>query len=252
MTLDLNADMGESFGLYRYGEDEAIVRSITSANLACGFHAGDPTVMRRSILLAKAHNVAVGAHFGFRDLVGFGRRELSVRPSDLRNEIVYQLGALNALAQTEDVRLHHVKPHGALYMMGLEDAGVAAAIVEAVASFDDSLPIYSIHDSETAQSAERQGLRVIPEFFADRPYHSNGQVKMFGTSLDDLGGTPDSVGERIAKLIRTGNLPSIDGKEIQPVFKTICVHSDTPNSAEIASAIRKALENEGVELKATA
>lgn len=241
-SVDLNADMGESFGLYRYGEDPEIVKSITTANLACGFHAGDPTVMRDSIRLAKSHGLAIGAHPGFRDLAGFGRRYLTMKPTDLKNDVAYQLGALGALAKAEGVTLHHVKPHGALYMMALEDEALAQAIVEAVLEFDDSLMIYTIHDSATARAAAESGLRVVPEFFADRPYFASGEVKMFDWSLGEVGDIPS----RIARLLTDGVVASIDGADVRPVFETICVHSDTPGSAMIAAAIRAEMKRLGV------
>ena len=241
-TIDLNADMGESFGLYQYGEDPNIVSSISSANLACGFHAGDPTVMRESIQLAKRHHVAIGAHFGFRDLVGFGRRFLKVDPTDLKNEVAYQLGALAALAKAENTTVHHVKPHGALYMMGLEDEQVSLAMVEAVLEFDEALMIYTIHDLATDRVAQGKGLRVVPEFFADRPYFADGRVKMFDWSLDEVGTTPDAMGQRVQRLCAEGVVQTTDGKEIAPVCETICVHSDTPGSAQIARAIRDRLQ----------
>jgi len=247
-TLDINADMGEGFGLYRYGEDESIVTSICSCNLACGFHAGDPTVMRNAIVLARDNNVAVGAHFGFRDLAGFGRRHMVVKPGDLKNDVAYQLGALGALARAENVTLHHAKAHGAMYMMALEDDDLAGAIVEAILEFDDSLMIYTIHDSATDQVARKKGLRTVAEFFADRPYFSDGSVKMFGWSLEEVGGTPEAIGQRIGRLATEGTVSALDGREIRPTFETVCVHSDTPGSSKIAHAIRSALRDAGVEI----
>ena len=247
-TIDINSDMGESFGVYAYGQDEAIIRSISSANLACGFHAGDPTVMRQSIVLARDVKIAIGAHFGFRDLSGFGRRRLHVKPDDLKNEVSYQLGALAALARAENARLHHVKAHGALYMMALEDDALAGAIVEAVLEFDDSLMIYTIHGSATDQVARKKGLRTVAEFFADRPYFSDGTVKMFGWSLEEVGGTPEAIGQRIGRLATEGTVSTLDGGEIRPTFETVCVHSDTPGSSKIADAIRRALRDAGVKI----
>lgn len=249
-SIDVNSDMGESFGVYRYGEDEAIVRSISSGNLACGFHASDPTVMAKTIALAHDHGVAVGAHFGYRDLVGFGRRNLSVRPSDLKNDVACQLGALGALAKAQGVTLHHAKAHGALYMMALEDNDLSLAIVEAVSEFDDSLMVYTVAGSATDRMARRKGLRVVPELFADRPYFADGQVKMFGWSLEEVGGSPEAIGERVRRLVTDGVLPSVDGQDITPTFETICIHSDTPGSPHIAEEVRKALTAGGVQVKA--
>jgi len=249
-AIDINSDMGESFGVYTYGQDEAIIRSISSANLACGFHAGDPTVMRRSVALARDAQVAIGAHFGFRDLAGFGRRNLHVKPADLKNEVSYQLGALAALAKAENARLHHAKAHGALYMMALEDDELSRAIVEAVLEFDDSLMIYTIGDSATDRAARAKGLRVIREFFADRPYFSDGQVKMLDWSLEEIGSTAKAIGHRVQRLVAEGMVLSTDGTELTPAFETICIHSDTPGSAQIACEVHNALQAAQVRIEA--
>ena len=249
-AIDINSDMGESFGVYTYGRDEAIIRSVSSANLACGFHAGDPTVMRRSVVLARDAQVAIGAHFGFRDLSGFGRRRLHVKPGDLKNDVSYQLGALAALVKAENARLHHVKAHGALYMMALEDDELSRAIVEAVLEFDDSLMIYTIGASATEQMARGKGLRVIREFFADRPYLGDGQVKMFDWSLEEIGATAEAIGQRIRRLVTEGVVLSTDDTELTPAFETICIHSDTPGSAKIACEVRHALQTAPVRIEA--
>lgn len=249
-TIDMNADMGESFGVYKYGEDESIVTSVSSGNLACGFHAGDPTVMRNSVRLARDHGVAVGAHFGFPDLAGFGRRHLHVTPGDLKNAVAYQLGALGALAKAEGVALHHAKAHGALYMMALDDDQLSLAIAEAILEFDDSLMLYTIGNSATDHVARRKGLRTVLEFFADRPYFADGQVKMFDWSLAEIGGTAEAIGRRIQKLVTEGVVLSTDGDELTPSCETICIHSDTPGAATIAREVRKALLAVQVEIVA--
>lgn len=248
-SIDLNSDMGESFGLYRYGADDEIIKSISSANIGCGFHAGDPTVMKKTVALAKEHGVAIGAHFGFPDLLGFGRRNLSVRPSDLKNYVTYQMGALQAFVKALRVKLHHVKPHGALYMMALEDEELSRAIVEAVLEQDESLMIYTIKDSATYEAAKKQGLRAACEFFADRGYRSDGTVKMFNWTLDEAGGSSEAIGRKIARLLTEGKVAAFDGGEIEVEPETICVHSDTPGSAEIARAIRGELNKAGIEVK---
>src|SRR5258708_6711388 len=173
-SIDLNCDMGESFGLYRYGADEEVLPHISSANVACGFHAGDPTVMRRTVALARRHGVAVGAHVGFPDLLGFGRRPLAVKPAQLKDYMTYQIGALQAFVRAEGVRLHHVKPHGALYMMALEDEALSRAIVEAALEAEEGLPIYTVKGSATDAVARRCGRRSVAEFFADRGYYAHG------------------------------------------------------------------------------
>ena len=249
-TIDLNSDMGESFGLYRHGADDEIISFISSANIACGFHAGDPSVMRNSVALARRHGVSVGAHVGFPDLLGFGRRSLQVRPTELKNYVTYQLGALQAVAKAEGLRVHHVKPHGAMYMMALEDEEMSLAILEAVIEQDETLIIYTIEDSATFRVARKLGLRAVPEFFADRGYRSDGSVKMFDWNIAEAGETPEAIGARIARLILTGKVATIDGGEIAIRPQTVCVHSDTPRSPEIVRAIRTDLKNAGIEVKA--
>ncbi len=182
--IDINCDMGESFGPYTHGHDPDMMPLISSANVACGFHAGDPHVMRTTVAGAKAHKVKVGAHVGFPDRMGFGRRNMQVTPQELKDYTTYQMGSLAAFVKANGLELHHVKPHGSLYMMALEDQAMAKALVEAVAKFDDTLMIYTIRDSATWQAVQAKGLRAVAEFFADRPYHKNGQVKMFNWTLE--------------------------------------------------------------------
>ncbi len=248
-TIDLNVDMGESFGLYVYGSDRDIIRSVSSANLACGFHAGDPNVMRNSVELARACEVAIGAHFGFRDLAGFGRRCLHMKPEHLKNDITYQLGALGAFLRAAGLDMHHVKPHGALYMMALEDEEIAAAIVEASLEFDSSLMIYTIMGSETEAEATNRGMRVVLEFFADRPYYPDGRVKMFDWSLEEVAPDHAGIAQRVVRLVNEGVIQSMDGTDVDMKVETVCVHSDTPGSPEIAAAIRSALEADGVDIR---
>jgi UPF0271 protein len=248
--IDINADMGESFGLFRYGADEEIIGFLTSANVACGFHAGDATVMRRTVALARRHGVAVGAHVGFPDLLGFGRRRLEVRPADLKDYVTYQIGALQAFLRTEGRPLHHVKPHGALYMMALEDKALARAVAEAVLGQGGEPMIYTMAGSAMADAARQCGLPMVAEFFADRGYRSDGTVKMFDWSLQEAGGTPEKIGERVVRLIREGVVASMDGKDVALSAQTVCVHSDTPGSPQIAGAIRRALAAAGIDVGA--
>jgi UPF0271 protein len=239
--IDLNSDMGESFGLYRHGADDEVIRHISSANIACGFHAGDPTVLRRTVALARRHGVAVGAHVGFPDLLGFGRRRLHVKPADLKDYVTYQIGALQAFLHAAAVPLHHVKPHGALYTMALEDEALARAVVEASLEADAGLKIYTIRDSATDVVARRCGMRSVAEFFADRGYHADGTVKMFDWTLAEAGGTPAAIGERVVRLLRQGTVAALEGGEVRLAAETVCVHSDTPGAPQIAEAIRQAL-----------
>jgi len=247
--FDLNSDMGESFGWYKHGVDEDIIRSITSANLGCGFHGGDPSVMRRSVQLAKEHGVAVGAHPGFPDLMGFGRRNLNAKPAEVKDYVTYQVGALQAFCKAAGVPLQHVKPHGALYMMALEDEALAEAIVEAILELDDRLLLYTTGDTAAEDAARRKGLRVVREFFGDRPLHSGGWV-MFGYDLKDAGGgTPEGIAQRAVQVVTQGKTVTTDGKTIDFEVDSICIHSDTPGSAQFMSAVRRELEAAGVEVR---
>jgi UPF0271 protein len=248
-SIDVNCDMGESFGPYRYGADEEIIGLISSANLACGFHAGDPTVMRRAVALAKQHGVAVGAHCGFPDLLGFGRRRLDVKPAHVKDYVSYQIGALQAFLRAAAVPLHHVKPHGALYMMALEDEALSRAIIEAALEADESLKIYTIRGSATDVVARRCGMQSVAEFFADRGYHADGTVKMFDWTLAEAGGTPERIGQRVVGLLQQGTVAAMDGTEIPMAAQTVCVHSDTPGSPQIAQAIRQALAQAGIAVR---
>ena len=241
LQIDINCDMGESFGPYTYGHDADMLPLISSANVACGFHAGDPTVMRTTVVGARANKVKVGAHVGFPDRMGFGRRNMQIAPRELKDHTTYQMGALAAFVGTQGVELQHVKPHGSLYMMALEDQAMAKALVEAVAEFDDTLMIYTIRDSATWQAAQAKGLRPVAEFFADRPYHKNGQVKMFNWTIKEAGEDPNALGERVVRLITQGEIPSFEGGTIAMTAETVCVHSDTPGAPEILKAVRDAL-----------
>ena len=246
LQIDINCDMGESFGLYTYGHDTNMLPLISSANVACGFHAGDPTVMRNTVAGAKANKVRVGAHVGFPDRMGFGRRNMQIPPLELKDHTTYQMGALAAFVRTHGLELQHVKPHGSLYMMALEDEAMAKALIDAVAEFDDTLMIYTIRDSATWQAAQIKGLRPVAEFFADRPYHKNGQVKMFNWTIEEAGGDPGTLGERVASLITQGKISSFEGGTITMTAETVCVHSDTPGAPEILKAVRDALNENDI------
>ena len=239
--IDINCDMGESFGLYAYGHDAEMLPMISSANIACGFHAGDPTIMRTTIAGAKANRVKVGAHIGFPDIMGFGRRNMQINPSELKDHATYQIGALAAFVKGDRMELNHVKPHGALYMLSLEDQSIANALVDAVAQFDDRLMIYTIKDSAIWQAAQVKGIRAVNEFFLDRPYHKDGRVKMFNWSIEEAGGDPESLAQRVVSLITKKTIISFEGGTLNVDAETICIHSDTPNAPEILKAVRNAL-----------
>jgi UPF0271 protein len=247
-SVDLNADMGESFGLYRYGADEELLPWLSSANVACGFHGGDPSVMRRTVALAHRHGVAVGAHVGFPDLLGFGRRRLQATAAQVKDYATYQIGALQAFLHAEGLPLHHVKPHGALYMMALEDAGLARALAEASAAAGEGLQFYTIRGSAMDDAATRLGLQVVWEFFADRGYHPDGSVKMFDWSIDEAGGAAEIIGQRVVGVLERDTVAAIGGGEARVTAQTVCVHSDTPGAPAIARAIREALAAAGIEV----
>lgn len=249
MRVDLNADVGESCGAWSLGQDPALMRSITSASVACGFHAGDPGVMRATVALALEHGVAVGAHPGFPDLAGFGRRELQVSPRDVEDFVVYQVGALAGIAAAQGVRLQHVKPHGALFNMAVRDAALADAIARAVAMIDTSMILFGLPGSELVAAGTRAGLRTACEVFADRAYRSDGTLvprQEEGAVIHDAA----AVEQRVIGMVRDQAVQALDGTRVPLTVDTICVHGDTPGAAELAARIRASLEKAGVEVKA--
>jgi UPF0271 protein len=249
MRIDLNSDVGESFGAYTIGHDTGLMKSITSANVAAGFHAGDPTVLRDTIRLAKRSGVAVGAHPGFPDLVGFGRRELNVTPREAEDSVLYQLAAVAGVASAEGVRLQHVKPHGALFNMAVKDAELAGAIARAVAAFDASLILFGLPGSQILQAGRAAGLRVAAEIFADRAYEPNGQLvsrRRPGAVIHDAG----LVVARAVRMVKDGSVVSVDGTVVPLESDTICLHGDTPGSDDLAAKVRAGLEAAGITVKA--
>lgn len=245
MQIDLNCDMGESFGAWRMGEDERMMAHITSANIACGFHAGDPMVMQKTVRLAIESGVAVGAHPGFSDLMGFGRRNIQTAPGEIKALMIYQIGALCAFVKAEGARLQHVKPHGALYNLAADNEAVALEVAQAVFSVDSELILVTQPGCVLAGIAERQGLRVAREVFPDRAYLENGRLaprSMPGAVIHD----PDAVKTRIVRLIREGEMVAITGKPIALPADTLCIHGDTPGAPDLAALIRKELEEAGI------
>jgi UPF0271 protein len=248
MHIDINSDVGESFGAYSIGHDAGLMRSITSANVAAGFHAGDPSVLRQTIRIAKKHGVAVGAHPGFPDLVGFGRRELTVSPAEAEDFVLYQVAAVAGVAAAEGVSLQHVKPHGALFNMAVHDAQLAAAIARAVAAFDKRLVLFGLPGSEILKAGRAAGLRVAAEVFADRAYEPDGTLasrKKPGTVIHD----PEAVVARAVRMVTQKNVVAIDGSVVALEADTMCVHGDTPGSDDLAARIRAGLEKAGVEVR---
>jgi UPF0271 protein len=244
MDIDINCDMGEGFGVYRMGEDERIFPYISSANIACGFHAGDPMVMARTVELAKSHGVAVGAHPGYPDRVGFGRRNLDTDPGQIKHDLIYQMGALWAFTRAQHVPLRHVKPHGALYNRAAREEPAAREVIEAVLAFDPNLILFVLAGSLLEKLAVGAGLRVAREIFPDRAYLSSGQLAprdMEGAVIHD----PEQAGRRLLRLLSTGRMECIDGGEIVLNVDTLCIHGDTPGAWQMARSIRQALEENG-------
>jgi len=241
VSVDLNCDLGESFGRYGLGEDAAMMALITSANLACGFHAGDPDVMARTVELVKQHGVALGAHPGYADLQGFGRRQISLTPGEIRNMIIYQLGALDAFARVADVPLVHVKPHGALYNLAAVNWEAADAIAQAVFDFDRTLILVGLAGSLLIKAGETIGLSVVNEGFPDRAYLPDGQLMprdQQGAVIHD----PLAVAENALILVKNGI--RVGGEKIS--IDTLCLHGDNELAVENARAVRKILSAEGV------
>jgi len=245
--MDLNADLGEGFGRWRAGEDEELLAVVTSANVACGFHAGDPVIMRRVCELAVGHGVAIGAQVGYRDLAGFGRRRIEVEPDELAAEVLYQLGALEGFARAAGDRVRYLKPHGALYNTTVTDPVQAGAIVAALLAWHTPLPVLTLPGSELHRQATAAGLACHVETFADRAYLADGSLQSRrepGAVLEDV----EVIVKRTVRLARDGALVAVDGSELPVAPDSLCVHGDTPGAVRIARAVRAALERAGVEV----
>lgn len=245
MRIDINSDVGESFGAYTIGHDAGLMKSITSANVAAGFHAGDPSVLRETIRLAKANGVAVGAHPGFPDLAGFGRRELNVTAREAEDFVLYQIAAVAGVAAAEGVSLQHVKPHGALFNMAVRNAELAAAIARAIVAFDRSLILFGLPGSEILAAGRAAGLRVAAEVFADRAYEPDGSLasrRKAGSVIHDA----DAVVARAVRMAKERTVVAVDGSVVPLEADTICVHGDTPGSDVLAARIRAGFEQAGV------
>lgn len=247
MRIDLNCDLGESFGAYTLGNDTALMPLITSANIACGFHAGDPQVMGRTVRLALAYRVALGAHPSFPDLVGFGRRALDATPEEIENDVLYQIGALEAFARAEGARLAHVKPHGALYNLAAMHLPIAEAIARAVARFDPTLILVGQPNSMLERAAREHSLSFAREGFADRAYNRDGTLRSRRA--------PDAVihdavraAEQALQMVRTQTVTTPDGETIPMPVDTLCIHGDSPKAVEILRAVREVLQSHGVHI----
>ena len=250
--MDLNSDLGESFGRWVLGDDEAVLGLVTSANVACGFHAGDPSTLRRTCSLAAQRGVVVGAQVGYRDLAGFGRRFLDVAPTELTDDVLYQLGALDGCARPSGAGVRYLKPHGALYNAVVHHEAQARAVVQAVLEYDPTLPVLGLPGSVLLRVAERAGLRTVGELFADRGYTPEATLvprSEPGALLDD----PVVVAQRVVRAVTEGVLTAVDGTDVAVrEVGSVCVHGDSPGAVAMARAVRDGLAVAGVELAAFA
>ena len=246
--VDLNSDLGESYGDYKLGMDEEVLKYITSANVACGWHAGDAMVMDKTLALAKKFDTAIGVHPGFPDLMGFGRREMKISYDETKNYIKYQLGALWAFARAHGLSLQHLKPHGAFYNMAAKDAGMAKAIAQAVYEVDKDIILVGLANSQLIKMGEEVGLRVANEVFADRAYNSDGSLvsrNIEGSVIHDK----DLAIKRVLRMVKEGLVTSATGEDIRIKADTICIHGDNPKALVFVQEIKKALEDEGIGLE---
>lgn len=247
-ALDINCDMGESFGRYKLGRDEEVIKLVSSANIGCGFHGGDPHVMRKTVALAKQNGVGVGAHPGLPDLLGFGRRKMDVTPQELEDFFVYQIGALRAFCDAAAVKLQHVKAHGVLSGMAEKDEKMAEAICGAISKVDKDLKWLTFAGTATRPVAESVGLQVVEECYADRAYNADSSLvarKEPGAVIHD----PAEIKRRITQLVAEGTLTTYDGKSLKMNFQSIAVHGDTPGALEVVRQIRSVLQENQVAIK---
>ena len=244
-AIDLNSDLGESFGRYTLGLDEEVIPLISSANVACGYHASDPVVMRKTVRIAKAAGAQVGAHPGYPDLMGFGRRNMAVSPEEAYGYTMYQLGALEGFLRAEGMKMQHVKPHGAFYNMAAKDKALAAAIAEAVADVDAGIILLGLAGSAMTEAGKEAGLRVAGEVFADRAYQADGSLvprSMPGAVIHD---TEEAL-SRTVRMVKEGIVTAVTGETVPLTADSICVHGDNPSALAFVKAIRERLETEGV------
>jgi UPF0271 protein len=253
-SIDLNSDVGESFGIYSLGLDEEVIPLISSANIACGYHAGDPAVMRHTVALAKKSGVGLGAHPGLPDLVGFGRRNMDVSLEEIKDFVTCQIGALQAVAALQGARLQHVKPHGALYNMAGKNPAIWDAVAEVMAGLDERLILFVLAGSnrqELESIGKRRGIRIAFEFFADRAYNTDGSLvsrKLPGAVIHEN----DVVAAKVLKFVKEGKVKTIEGSDIELKAETICVHGDNPKALALVKKIRETLGGAGVAVKPVA
>ncbi len=248
MIVDLNADLGESFGVWRLGDDEAMLDIVTSANVACGFHAGDPALLLRTCLAARQRGVRIGAQVSYRDLAGFGRRFIDATAEDLKADVIYQIGALQAISHATGATVSYVKPHGALYNAIVTNHDQARAVAEAVHAVDPGLPVLGLSGSVFFAEAAELGLRTVPEAFADRAYRSDGQLvsrRERNAVLHDVA----EIADRVSSMVTAGRVAAADGSTIPVTVESVCVHGDSPGAVQIAQTVRERLVADGVELR---
>ena len=248
-SIDLNSDLGESFGTWKLGDDDAMLAVVTSANVACGFHAGDPRTILDTCRAAADGAVRIGAQVGYRDLAGFGRRFIDIEPADLTADVLYQMGALDGLAQAAGSAIAYVKPHGALYNAIVSHREQAQAVVDAVRTYDPTLPVLGLPGSVFLDVARGAGLRTVSEAFADRAYTPSGELvsrRIDGAVLSD----PSTVAERVLRLVRDGVVEAIDGSTVSIDAESVCVHGDSPGALEMARAVRKILSDNDIDISA--
>lgn len=249
MKIDLNCDVGESFGPYNLGDQDEIFKYVSSANIACGFHSGDPSVMRKTVKKAIQHNVKIGAHPGLPDLMGFGRREMNISPEEAYDLVVYQIGALQGVLSTFNEKMNHVKPHGALYNMAAKDASLASAIAQAVKDVSPSLILFGLSESELTKAGENIGLQTAHEVFADRTYQADGSL----TSRNESGAMitdPNQSIKQVLQLVHKGTVQTMQQTELQLKAQTICVHGDSAEALQFVQFITKALKENNIKTRA--
>jgi 5-oxoprolinase (ATP-hydrolysing) subunit A len=246
--IDLNCDLGESFGAYKIGQDDFILDHISSANVACGYHAGDHNVMAETVKMAKEKKVSIGAHPGFQDLMGFGRRAIQTSPEDIYHFIIYQISALKGFCHLHDVPMKHVKPHGALFNMAAKDPVIAEAIAKAVYDTDPSLVLFGLSGSELTKEGAKLGLDVANEVFADRTYQPDGSLTP-RTQTNALIHDTDKAVEQVLQMVQAGTVTAVDGSTISIKADTVCIHGDGENALAFAQNLRKTLVNEGISIK---
>ena len=246
--IDLNSDVGEGFGIWSLGDDEALLEVVTSANVACGFHASDPDIMRRVCAKAVERGVVIGAQVSYRDLAGFGRRSIDVPPATLVNDVIYQIGALDAFARVAGDRVRYLKPHGALYNRIVHDETQAAAVVDAVRAYDPSLPVLGLPGSAWLRLAAEAGLTTVTEAFADRGYNPQATLvprSQPGALITD----DDAAADRVVRMVTEGVVRAVDGSDVAVAARSVCVHGDSPNAVSMARRIRAAILERGITLE---